>query len=83
MAENHQIWQVWAQILHRWGLAPWVATLLEASGPLSILGSQAVYLIQPFLGSRMPADHLEALATMLNEPEQSRQFARLLREEAT
>lgn len=55
--------------------------MLEASGPLTILGSQAIFLIQPFVRSYMPADHLEALASLLDEPEQTRQFARLLREE--
>jgi hypothetical protein len=79
---DHQIWRVWAGILYRWGLEGWAASVIEALGPLSILGAQIVYLGEPFLGSIVPTPHLKALGEMLDEPDQAREFASFLRETA-
>ena len=49
MDANHHIWRVWANQLHMWGVNDLVATLLEALGPLTILGAQLVYIGQPLL----------------------------------
>jgi hypothetical protein len=51
--------------------------LLEAGGPLTVLGAQAVYLGQPFLGGKK----LDSLAHMLEEDEETQAFARYLRGE--
>jgi hypothetical protein len=51
--------------------------VLEAGGPLTILGAQAVYLSQPFLGGKK----LDALDHMLEEDKESQAFARYLRGE--
>ncbi len=40
----------WVGIARRLGLGPWVAFLLEALAPLSLLGSQATYILEPVLG---------------------------------
>jgi len=44
---------------------------------LTILGAQAVYMSQPFIGGK----NLNSLAQMLEEDEQTQAFARYLREE--
>jgi hypothetical protein len=80
MDSNQHIWRVWVERAHRWGLGEEIASLLEAAGPLTTLGAQAIYLVQPFLSPVVPADSLEVLAAMLEEPDQTRSFAALLRE---
>jgi hypothetical protein len=80
MDSDQQIWRVWAQTLRRWGVQEMIAAFLEAAGPLALLGAHALYLTQPFLKGALPAGHIEALARMLEEPDQARAFATLLRE---
>lgn len=80
MDENQHIWRVWADQAHRWGLNDWIASLLEAIGPLTLLGAQAIYLTQPILSPLIPGAQLKALARLLDEPEQTQAFAAYLRE---
>jgi len=77
---ENPFWSSWAENLHRWGIKDWVATLLEAAGPLGLLGAQAIYLSQPLLGTLIPGNQLSALATMLEEPSRVKSFATYLRE---
>ena len=70
-------WSEWADSLRRLKLDGFAAWLLEAGGPLTILGAQAVYLSQPFLGGK----NLDSLAHMLEEDQESQAFARYLRGE--
>jgi hypothetical protein len=55
------------------------ASLLEALGPLTILGAQAVYLGGPVLGGTVASNRLQALADMLEDPNQTKAFIGLLR----
>jgi hypothetical protein len=81
--ENHRhIWQVWAETLQRWGLQNLVATLCEATRPLNLLGAQVVYLSQPLFKQLFPADHLDALVDILEDPEQMQRFTQILRQPA-
>jgi hypothetical protein len=80
MNQNRHIWEEWSQNLQRWGLRQPAAALLEAAGPLTILGAQAVYLIQPLVGRPASEEALAALAGLLEEPDQTRAFAQYLRE---
>lgn len=80
--QNRHIWQIWAGILHRWGVQDLVAVLLEAIGPLNLIGAQAVYIGQPFLNSIVPEGHLEALADVLEDPEKTQAFTSFLRQES-
>jgi len=66
--------------LHRWGGHEWIASLLEAAGPLSLLAAQSVYLTQPFLQGTRLVHHLEALSAMLEDKEQTLAFIQTLRE---
>ena len=80
MDENHHIWRIWANFLHRWGLQELTASLLEAFGPLTLVGAQAVFMAQPLLTPFWPAEHLEALAQVLEDTSQKQAFLALLRE---
>ena len=68
-------WSKWAESLRRLKLDGFAAWLLEAGGPLTILGAQAVYMSQPFIGGK----NLDSLAHMLEEDDQTQAFARYLR----
>ena len=51
--------------------------MLEAGAPLTVLGAQALYISQPFLGGK----ELNLFAQMLEEEEETQAFARFLRGE--
>lgn len=70
-------WSTWAESLRRLKLDGFAAWALEAGGPLTILGAQAVYISQPFFGG----ENLASLAHMLEEDEEAQAFARYLRGE--
>lgn len=76
--QSQTAWSHWAESLRRLKLDGLVAWLLEAGAPLAMLGAQAVYMSQPFLGGKQ----LNTLAHMLEEEEETRAFARYLRGEA-
>lgn len=80
MSDEQHIWQVWAQSLHRWGIAPWMAALLEGIGPAAFFGSQMVYLTEPLLQGLIPKSHLAALSHLLEKPTNYQAFIALLRE---
>ena len=70
-------WSHWAESLRRMkldGIASW---LLEAGAPLTVLGAQALYLSQPFIGGKQ----LDSFAHMLEEENEVQAFARYLRRE--
>ena len=70
-------WSEWAESLRRFKLDGFAAWFLEAGGPFTILGAQAVYFSQPFVRG----GKLNSLARMLEEDEESQAFARYLRGE--
>jgi hypothetical protein len=57
-----------------------VAALLEALGPLTLVGAQAVYFSQPLLGAILPEQQLEALARVLEDRQETEAFVLILRE---
>jgi hypothetical protein len=61
-------------------LREFTASLLEAAGPLSLLGAQAIYLVEPFIPSRRAA--LRAWARLLEDPVRVRRWVRAVREES-
>jgi len=81
MVFNHHIWRDWSKSLHRWGLHHLIASFLEVSGPLALVGAQAVYLTEPVLTGFIPSERLNALAGLLEDGEQRREFVAYLREE--
>ncbi len=72
-------WTQWAESLRRLKLDNLVAWVLDAGAPLTVLGAQAIYLTQPFLGGK----HSTAIAHMLESDEETQSFARVLRRERT
>ena len=74
------IWNSWADTIHRWGAQDVVATLLEALGPLNLVGAQVVYLGQPLLDLLLPKEQVNAFASLLDNPEETRAFTHLLRD---
>ena len=78
MTSNQQIWQTWSQALHRLGVYHLAVTLLEAAGPLTIFGAQIIYLCQPVLKGTVSMTGLNALAAMLEDPQEAQAFARFL-----
>ncbi len=72
-------WSKWAESLRRLKLDSLAAWFLEAGGPLTLLGAQAVYMSQPFIGGK----RLDSLAQMLEEDEETQAFARYLRGEGS
>ncbi|MEA3351401.1 MAG: hypothetical protein U9Q82_12325 [Chloroflexota bacterium] len=81
MNSNQHIWQKWADALHRWRLSNLTGIVLESTGSLNLLGAQVVYLGQPLLSQFLPKDHLNALAEVLENPEQTQAFIVFLRQE--
>ena len=79
-SQDLQIWQTWAARLKGWGLQDFAASFLEAAGPIHLIGAQLVYVAQPLLGSVLPSEHLDSLASLLEEPEQTKAFISYLRE---
>jgi len=70
-------WSQWAESLRRFKLDGLVSWLLEAGSPLTVLGAQALYIGQPFIGGKQ----IESLAHMLEEEEETQAFAHYLRGE--
>ncbi len=79
MRTPHAEWTEWANILHQLRLKGLVAWFLEAGEPLMLLGAQALYFGQPFLGR----DRVGSLAHLLEDGDEARAFAAFLREDAT
>ena len=76
---NQHIWQKWIDSLQRWGLSDLAAIILDALGPLNLLGAQFVYIGQPFLEQILPDGHTHALANMLEDSTQTKEFVTSLR----
>ena len=79
MDKNHHIWRIWVKTLHRWGVENLVASLLEAAGPLTIIGAQAVYIGQPILNGIVPDGHLLVLTGVLEDDDQRDAFVSYIR----
>jgi hypothetical protein len=68
-----------ARSLKRGGLGPIIATLLEASRPLRVLGAQAAFIFDPLFGGDSGA--LMRFGEILEDPEAFADLIRVLREE--
>ena len=83
MSENQPIWINWARALQRWGMREGVASALEAAGSLNVLFAQLLYLSQPLLSGTVSAYSLHALAQVLENPTDRREFVSFLKEAPT
>ncbi len=71
-------WPLWIDSLRKQGLTELAAWFLEAAGPLNILGAQVLYLGQPFISSTAYRGW-QALANLLEQEDEARAFATLLK----
>lgn len=55
--------------------------MLESGGPLTVLLSQTIYLAQPFLRTGVQESKWDALAALLEDQQECREFAAFLRKE--
>ena len=78
---THSAWPVWAEFLRRHGLENLVAWALEAAGPLTVLGAQALYIGGPFLRPALTDMQRDALAGLLEDRDEALAFSAFLREE--
>jgi hypothetical protein len=74
---SHTDWSKWVEALRRFKLDGFASWLLEAGSPLRLLGAQALYIGQPFVGGKQ----FESIAHMLEDDEETQAFVRYLREE--
>lgn len=77
--QSRSEWSKWAESLRNLKLDGMVAWLLEAGAPLTILGAQALYIGQPFIGG----NKIDSLAQMLEQEDETQAFARYLRGEVS
>jgi hypothetical protein len=74
MKSSRKYWTRWAETLRRYNLHELTASLLEAGSPLALIGAQALYFGQGFIGG----DQLTTLAETLEEEEEAHEFAAFL-----
>lgn len=79
--EKRASWPSWAEFLHRRGLESLAAWVLEAAGPLTVLGAQALYLGGPLLRPAWSNGQIDAIAGLLEDHREVLAFAAFLREE--
>lgn len=72
----------WAHRLKRWGLAGLAAEFLESGSPFAALAAQGLYIGQPVMEVWIPKEQISRLANILENPADSAEFIRLLREDA-
>ncbi len=77
--QSRSEWSKWAESLRNLKLDGIVAWLLEAGAPLTILGAQALYISQPFVGGKK----IDSLAQMLEQEDETQAFAQYLRGEVS
>ena len=68
--------------LRVWGLNGFAASLLEAAGPLALLGAQTLYAAGPMLTPLVPDDEVTTWARWLEDPHTLPQLAARLSQEA-
>ena len=76
METPRSYWPKWAEILRRYQMDSFAASLLLAGGPLPLLSAQVLYFTRPFLGGQQ----VTALAHMLESDDDTRAFALFLEE---
>ncbi len=79
--EARSAWPGWAEFLRRHGLENLVAWVLEAAGPLTVLGAQVLYISGPLLRPALTDMQRDALAGMLEDRDEALAFTAFLREE--
>ena len=74
---SRAFWPDWVAHLQNWKLDGFVAWLLEAGAPLTLLSAQVIYFADPFFTGRQA----QMLAQMLEEEGETRAFLDFLRQQ--
>jgi hypothetical protein len=77
--KNQKNREKWVKTLYKMRLQNLAATILEALGPLNILGAQLVYLTQPVLSPFLDSDQSQDIAKILEDPSETASFINALR----
>jgi len=75
-------WRRWARKLQQRGLAKLVTALLETGSAFSTLAAQALYISQPLLEPWAQKQEVAKFTELLENPDQTAAFSRLLKEES-
>lgn len=69
----------WIETLNKLRLHHLTATILEALGPINLLGAQLVYISQPILTPIISLEQSDDLARILEDPSETADFITALR----
>jgi hypothetical protein len=69
----------WIKTLHKLRLHHLTATILEALGPINLLGAQLVYISQPVLSPLISQEQSDDIARILEDPSETADFITALR----
>ncbi|NTV37615.1 MAG: hypothetical protein HGA82_00195 [Anaerolineales bacterium] len=83
LPEARSSWPGWAESLRRHRMDDLAAWFLEAAGPLTVIGAQALYAGSPLLRPALSEPQCDALARLLEDREETYAFIRFLREEGS
>jgi hypothetical protein len=72
-------WKDWDQFLQQWGFKETAAIMIDSAGPMNIFLAQILHFGNPFLRLIWPDRNWEPLAEILEDRQQSRDFAAYLR----
>ena len=75
MTRMHDLTEDLARKLRRTGMGGVAAMLLEAAGPLTLIGAQAAYIVEPLFGG----EELHDIGRVLEDPEKVRRLIDQLR----
>ena len=75
-------WPRWTESLRKMGLDGFAAFFLEAGGAFHILGAQLLYMGEPF-ATPQASDGIRALANLLEQENEARAFAAILKGQST
>lgn len=73
-------WPKWANFLRSRRLDGFAAWVLEAAGPLTVLGAQAIYLGSPLLRPTFSTGQVAELANLLEDSSEAQAFVAFLQE---
>ena len=81
ISSTYENWLNWADFLRRYKLEKMTAWLLEAAGPLTIIGSQALYFGAPLIRTWLNESREKAFGELLENREEALAFAAFLRKD--
>jgi hypothetical protein len=76
---REESWENTIQYLYDRRLHQFTASLLQAAGPLNLLGAQLIYVGEPILSLFISRDQTQRFAGILEDPVKIESFIRALR----